>query len=343
MDFFTPSERFLDMKVLKLGILGAGRIGKIHCENALRLPDAQVLAICDPYLDQFWVLDKPIKHKLTNEEEFFKINFDAVIISSPSKEHINQVKKAIFYQKHIFCEKPLSSSLEEHNSIKKELENSPLKFQIGFNRRFDGDFLKIYKYIKEDKNNMLFYIRITSRDPELPSYDYLSKSGGMFFDMTIHDFDMARYIMNSEITEVYAQGSCLIYEKLKEYDDIDTGLITLKFANNAFGVIDNSRKAVYGYDQRIEVFGSKGSISNINHHETSIISSSKEGFASDAYLNFFLDRYSDSYRLELECFVNSCLEDNKATPGIDDAIKAIKIAHAAKVSLIHNIPVLIKT
>lgn len=323
---------------INLGILGAGRIGRIHCDNALKL-GIKVTVLCDPWLDREWVSRKPIEHTLTDEEAFWQIPMDGVIIASPSGEHARHVKKAIELKKHILCEKPLDLSLSVNREIKELLKNYPAQFQIGFNRRFDKDFALIAKRVREGGVGRPYYVRITSRDPGLPSMDYLKSSGGMFFDMTIHDFDMARFIMGSEVTEIFARGGALISPEVERLGDIDTALISLKFANGAFGVIDNSRQAVYGYDQRVEIFGSMGSLFNQNHRATSVERSDARGTLVEPALHFFLERYQHSYEEELRVFLSSCEKRTNLAPSIDDSLAAVQLAHAAMRSLKENRPV----
>lgn len=327
---------------LKLGILGAGRIGRIHCDNALRNSAVSVVAICDPFLDGEWASSKAIASKLTHEDEFWRCDFDAVVIASPSCEHAGHVKKAIELKKHILCEKPLDQSLQVNQNIKDLLKNYAKNFQIGFNRRFDDDFSLIAHRVKVGEIGKPYYVRISSRDPGLPPMEYLKNSGGMFFDMSIHDFDMARFIIGSEITEVYARGAALINPLVAEVGDIDTAIVTLKFANGAFGVIDNSRQAVYGYDQRVEIFGSLGALSNQNHRATSVEKSDAHGTMIEPALHFFLERYQKSYQQELAIFLENCVNERQSSPSIDDSIEAVRVAHAANLSLQHNRPVKIE-
>lgn len=325
---------------LRIGILGAGRIGRIHCKNVLScVGKAQLVAICDPHLDKGLFANQSIPHLLTNEEEFWRLDLDAVIIASPTPSHFHQVKTAIELNRHILCEKPLDLQLEPHFAIERLLANSSVKLQIGFNRRFDKDFEKIASLSHYGTLGQPYYLRITSRDPGLPSFDYLKTSGGMLLDMSIHDFDMARFVMNSEIVEVYACGAALVDHRLKEINDIDTAVVTLKFDNGAFGLIDNSRQAVYGYDQRIELFGSLGSLSNQNHRPSSVQMHVKEGTKQEPILNFFLQRYQYSYLSELNAFIDSCVNNKPCKPDINDAIQAVKLALIAKRSLATNQPI----
>lgn len=326
---------------LKLGILGAGRIGRIHIENSLMNSAIKLNAVCDPGLDKVWAEGKKLPF-CEHEEEFWERDLDAVIIASPSDYHNDQVKKAIHYEKHIFCEKPLTRSLQEHQQIRELLKDYPRAFQIGFNRRFDPDFSLIARRVREGEVGRPYSLKITSRDPGLPPLDYLRHSGGMFFDMSIHDFDMARFVMGAEVTEVFARGAALINQEVAEVGDIDTAIITLKFANGAFGCIDNSRQAVYGYDQRVEIFGSRACLANQNHRATSVEYSGQQGMLREPILHFFLERYESSYRCEIESFLIKCRGEEALIPSIDDSLQALRIAHAAELSLKEGRPVLLE-
>lgn len=326
---------------MRIGILGAGRIGRIHCDNAIKL-GLRVVACCDPFIDHAWAQAKSIEHIFSDEDEFFATDLDAVIIASPSTEHVRQTNKALVKNLHIFCEKPYALSLADHRELKEILAGYPKNFQMGFNRRFDNDFMAIKNALAQHNDARIYYVRITSRDPDLPSIDYLKQSHGMFFDMTIHDFDMARFMMGSDVTEVYARGAALIDPSIAKIGDIDTAVVTLKFANGAFGVIDNSRRAVYGYDQRVEVFGNFGNLSNKNHHQSEIVMSNAQGSYSSPLKHFFLERYQQSYETELRIFVDNCSQRNKSSPSIDDALAATQMAYAAQLSLKEQRPVRIE-
>lgn len=205
--------------------------------------------------------------------------------------------------------------------------------QIGFNRRFDHNFKQVANFIKEGKIGDVHIVKITSRDPAPPPIEYVKVSGGMFMDMTIHDFDMARYLSGSEVEEVYAQGTALIDPAIREAGDIDTAVITLKFKNGALGVIDNSRMAVYGYDQRVEVFGSKGCITVSNDTESSVVLSNAEGVTGEKPGYFFLERYMDSFRQELREFFDAIINDRETPVTGIDGLKPVIIGMAANKSL----------
>ncbi len=325
---------------LRVGVIGAGRIGKIHGETLRALGEpAQLVAVCDPHLDHAWAARLSVPHALTNEDQFFALDLDAIIVASPTTMHATHVMRALECGFHVLCEKPVDFSLDVHRVIAERVARSKVKLQIGFNRRYDLDFEKIAELNKNNKLGTPYLLRITSRDPGLPSRSYLQSSGGMFFDMTIHDFDMARFVMRSDVVEVFAYGAQLIDKSLAEIGDIDTAVVTLKFSNGAFGVIDNSRQAIYGYDQRVELFGSLGSAANDHHREHAIVRSDKAGCHQEPMQSFFIDRYKLSYQRELTAFLRSIHDDNEATPSIQDAFCALKIALAAQESLTARRPI----
>jgi myo-inositol 2-dehydrogenase/D-chiro-inositol 1-dehydrogenase len=287
------------LKTIRVGVIGAGRIGKIHAENiATRIPGAVVVAIADPNV----AFAKELAEKLhvdTYYEDYRKImedkSIDAVAICSSTDTHSKFMIEAAEAGKHIFCEKPVDLSLEKIDAALSAVKKAGVKCQIGFNRRFDPNFKKVRQFVADGKVGDVHILRITSRDPSAPPVSYVKVSGGMFMDMTIHDFDMARYLSGSEVVEVYAAGGVMVDPEIGKAGDIDTAVITLKFANGAIGTIDNSRKADYGYDQRVEVFGSKGMVAVANNTANSSVFSSAEGVVSEKPLHFFLERYMDSF------------------------------------------------
>jgi myo-inositol 2-dehydrogenase/D-chiro-inositol 1-dehydrogenase len=214
-----------------------------------------------------------------------------------------------------------------------------VKLQIGFNRRFDHNFKRVREHVQGGTIGEPHLIKITSRDPNPPNEEYIKVSGGLFMDMAIHDFDMARYLSGSEVEEVYAQGQVLVDPVFSKYGDIDTAIITLRFRNGALGMIDNSRKAVYGYDQRVEVFGSKGSVTIANDHPNSAVVSTADGIVSDKPLHFFLERYNGAYVDETQQFIESLLNGKPLVVDGNDGLQAEKIALAAKLSVSLNRPV----
>lgn len=333
------------MKKINVGVVGAGRIGKIHIANMEKLNGVNVKTVADPFADdlQEW-FDTTKAEKFTTDHNDIldDDDIDVIFICSPTDTHIPLINAAAEKGKHVFCEKPISFSQEEtlqtHNLIKEK----NIKVQIGFNRRFDRSFSKVKRLVKDDKVGDVHIVKITSRDPEPPTLDYVERSGGIFFDMTIHDFDMARYLASSDVTEIYAQGGALVNPDIAKYNDIDTAIITLKYENGAHGVIDNSREAVYGYDQRIEVFGSKGNIMVSNETETKVKLFEKESVSEDNPLHFFLERYMDAFYEEVSNFFESIRNNQEVSPSFEDGMKAQQLAFAAKTSYETGKPVKIE-
>ncbi|NLU53676.1 MAG: inositol 2-dehydrogenase [Clostridiaceae bacterium] len=330
-------------KKIRVGVIGAGRIGKIHTENIKYfIPDAEVKAVSDINIDGIkdWAAGLGIPKIVNDYKEILKDpDIDAVLICSSTDTHSQISIEAAEAGKHIFCEKPIDYDLARIDAVLKAVEKAGVKFQVGFNRRFDHNFKKVKDLILEGKIGAPHIIKITSRDPAPPPIEYVKVSGGIFLDMTIHDFDMARYLSGSEVEEVYANGAVLVDPKIGEVGDIDTAIITLKFKNGAIGVIDNSRKAAYGYDQRIEVFGSKGCVSADNDLPTTTVLSTEDGVVSDKPKYFFLERYTESFVTEVKCFIDAIVND-KPTPvsGID-GLNSVLIGLAAKKSLEEGRPV----
>ncbi len=329
---------------IRVGILGAGRIGKVHAESiAYHIPDAEVVAVSDPYLND--EAEKFMKNlgvkKLTKDykEIINDRDIDAVLICSPTNTHSQYSIEAAQAGKHIFCEKPVDMEVERIKETVKAVEKAGVKFQVGFNRRFDHNFLKVRSLVKEGKVGDIHVVRITSRDPAAPPAEYVKNSGGMFMDMTIHDFDMARYLSGSEVEEVFAYGTVLVDPEIGKAGDIDTAVVTLKFANGALGIIENSRQAVYGYDQRVEVFGNKGAVAVSNDTASSAVLSTKEGVQSEKPLYFFLERYMESFTEEKKQFFAAIKNNTEVPVGAVDGLKPVLIAKAAYKSMKEGRPV----
>jgi myo-inositol 2-dehydrogenase / D-chiro-inositol 1-dehydrogenase len=330
-------------KIIRVGVLGAGRIGKIHAENiATRIPGAVVEAIADPNFAFAKELAEKL-HVTKVYEDYKKVMadpaIDAVAICSSTATHAQFMIEAAQAGKHIFCEKPVDHTLEKIDAAIAAVIKAGVKCQIGFNRRFDPNFKKIREFVSSGKIGDLHILRITSRDPAPPPAEYVKGSGGMFLDMTIHDFDMARYLSGSEVVEVYAAGAVLVDPAIGKAGDIDTAIITLKFANGTIGTIDNSRKAVYGYDQRAEVFGSGGMAASANNTANAAVYSGAEGVASEKPLYFFLERYMDSFIAEMRDFIDAVREDKPTPVTALDGRKPVVIAMAARKSMLENRPV----
>lgn len=328
-------------KRCKIGIIGAGRIGKLHTENIkFRLPQFEIAAIADPALDMEWAQSLNIPLTSQNADELIALNdLDAIILASPSGLHCEQIKAASKAGKAIFCEKPIGLSEADIRSTLEVIETNQTLLQLGFNRRFDPSFATLQKKVNSGHIGSPQLLRITSRDPVCPSKEYCATSGGMFMDMTIHDFDMARFLIASEVVEVYAMGALLINPEFEAYNDIDTAIIQLRFANGALGVIDNSRQAVYGYDQRIEVFGSKGMVRAENQINHSVKEYLAEKSTAANPLYFFLERYEQAFLAEFQSFYEAWMHDEASLVSGYDGLQAHLIAKAAQESLKTNRPI----
>ncbi|KHF41355.1 inositol 2-dehydrogenase [Halalkalibacter okhensis] len=321
------------MKKVSIGIIGAGRIGQLHASNILNSSLLQLIAISDVYTDHLkgtiYEQQVPI---ITNHSEELINNpeIDAIFICSSTDTHALYIKAAARAGKHIFCEKPVSFEIEETKEALQVVEEAGVKFQVGFNRRFDKHFRRVHEVVKSGKIGEPHIIKVSSRDPEAPPEEYVKRSGGMFMDMTIHDFDMVRYLSGSEVTEVSVNAANLVDPMFGTHGDVDTALITLTFENGAMAMIDNSRQAVYGYDQRVEVFGSNGVVSAENEAQTNVQIATKDSVELDHPKYFFLDRYKDAYVEEIKEFAEAILEDKPLTCSGEDGYKAELLALAAK-------------
>ncbi|MCP5515004.1 MAG: inositol 2-dehydrogenase [Spirochaetales bacterium] len=329
---------------IRVGIIGAGRIGKVHAESiAYHIPEAEVVTVSDPFVNadiEKFMKNLGVKKVTKDYKEIINDkDIDVVLICSPTNTHSQYSIEAANAGKHIFCEKPIDMDIDKIKETIKAVEKAGVKFQVGFNRRFDHNFLKVKGLVKEGKVGDIHVVRITSRDPAAPPAEYVKGSGGMFMDMTIHDFDMARYLSGSEVEEVFAYGTVLVDPAIGAAGDIDTAVVTLKFANGALGIIENSRQAVYGYDQRVEVFGNKGAVEVSNDRQSSAVLSTKEGVASEKPLYFFLERYMESFTEEKKQFF-AAIKNNTAPPvGALDGLKPVLIAKAALKSVKEGRPV----
>ena len=330
------------MKKINLAILGLGRIGKIHAENIISLNECNLKIIIDPISDSDNNFnDLGVKQSKHFDDLLNESDIDGVIICSPSKYHVSQIKSLSELTKNIFCEKPLGLSIEEILDVKSLVAKKSLNLHIGFNRRYDPDFSELKRRILNDEIGDLHMIKITSRDPAPPPISYIKKSGGIFLDMTIHDFDMVKYLSGSEISELYVKGGCYIDPEIEKANDVDTAIINMSLKNGVLATINNSRQAVYGYDQRIEVLGSKGILKVENKLLNKVVKGTREGFISSNPQNFFIDRYEQSYKKELMNFVQSIRGDLVDHADVDDGLHALKAGLAANNSLLNNTPFLV--
>jgi myo-inositol 2-dehydrogenase/D-chiro-inositol 1-dehydrogenase len=331
------------MTTLNIGIAGVGRIGKIHLENILqRFPEIKIRLVTDPDpATEKYVKDKNINYSGEYDEIISNKDIHAVVLCSPTNTHADYVEKAAKAGKHIFCEKPLDLSLNRVKEVLEVVEHSGVKLMLGFNRRFDPNFLKIKSLVDAGKIGEPQLLKITSRDPGPPPVSYIKVSGGLFMDMAIHDFDMARYIMNKEVMEVYSKGAVMVDKAIGDAGDIDTALTTLIFEDGSMANIDNSRKAVYGYDQRLEVFGSGGMAKVDNNFPDNHQLYGPYGIHGELPLHFFLERYTTSYLNEISAFVKSIKNNEDVPVSGQDGLKSMQIALAAKKSVLENRPVLV--
>ena len=328
-----------------VGVIGAGRIGQLHIEHlAQNIPDVELLSICS--------LNRPGAESIAEQYNIPMLttdyntlladaNIDAVLVTSSTDTHVEISQAAAKAGKHIFCEKPIAFDLKQIDKTLAIVEDAGVKFQIGFNRRFDVSFKRVREAVASGEIGEPHIIRITSRDPAPPPIEYVKVSGGIFLDMTIHDFDMARYLIGDEVVEVYAVGGVRVDPKIGEAGDIDTTVITLRFENGVIGTIDNSREAVYGYDQRVEVFGSKGMVTAANPPTDTVTFSGSEGTRAASPPYFFVERYKPAFLSELQAFF-ACIQEDTAPPvtGTDGRAPVV-IGFAALKSLRENRPVLL--
>ncbi|MBZ5625178.1 MAG: inositol 2-dehydrogenase [Acidobacteriia bacterium] len=328
---------------LRFGVLGVGRIGKIHIENLVnRIPGAEVAALSDVAAAELEAVATRFGIERTFGDYRGLLDLpevDAVAICSPTNLHYQMIVDAAARGKQIFCEKPIDLSIEKVQAAIEEVGRRGVQMMVGFNRRFDPNFLKVRETIAGGLVGQPHVLRITSRDPAPPPEPYIRASGGLFLDMTIHDFDMARYLMGSEVTEVYARAAVLVDPVFATAGDWDTAVITLTFENGAYAVIDNSRKAVYGYDQRVEMFGSEGMVTVTNNTPDTHILCDGVGIHTALPLNFFLERYAESYLREMRAFVDAVENRTPVPVGGGDGLKAALMALAARKSALENRPV----
>lgn len=330
-------------KNLRIGIIGGGRIGKVHAINlSTRVAGVEVAAMADPFAGaelESWAAEYGITKVIKEYKEILADDsIDAVLVCSPTDTHASISQEAARAGKHVFCEKPLDQDPDTIRETLKVVKECGVVFQIGFNRRFDHNFRAVRKAVEDGTVGDVHLLKITSRDPAPPPVEYVRVSGGLFMDMAIHDFDMARYLTGSEVIKVHAAGAVLVDPAIGKEGDIDTAITTLWFENGALGVIDNSREAKYGYDQRAEVFGNKGCAASSNDRASTVSISDADGVKSEKPLYFFLERYAESFAEEMRDFAKA-IHDGAEVPGGKSALNSVLIALAAKKSLETGRPV----
>jgi len=328
---------------LNIAVIGCGRIGRIHAENlATRIPGAHLAAVADiagasakEVADQWHVPKFTADYK----ELLADKTIDAVAICSSTDTHSRIIQESAAAGKQIFCEKPIDYDLARIHAALAAVQKAGVKLQIGFNRRLDPSFAQVRELVTSGRIGQPHIIRITSRDPEPPSHEYIKVSGGIFLDMTIHDFDMVRFLSGSEAEEIYAIGDTLVDPSIRELGEIDTAIVTMRLKSGAMATIDNSFKADYGYDQRIEVFGSKGSASATNHTPDNHVLMDAAGVHQAKPLYFFLERYTEAYVREMRAFVEAVRKNQTPPVGGDAGLQAVVMGLAATRSLRERRPV----
>lgn len=327
---------------LRIGVLGTGRIGRMHAEIvALKLPDTELTAVfdadADVAADVGARLGAPARTAV--EEVIEADDIDAVAICTPTPLHAENVIAAADAGKAIFCEKPISLMLSEVDRALAAVEESGVPFQIGFNQRFDPGHATVAAAVSHGEIGDPQLARISSRDPQPPPVEYARTSGGIFLDMTIHDFDLARHIVGSEVVEVFATGSVMIEPRLAEFGDLDTVVVVLTHENGCVTTIDNSRQAAYGYDQRIEVFGPSGVAASDNLLANAAIVRDRQGARGATLIYPFLERYAASYLAEWNEFIDAVRSGRPPSVGIADARPPLLIGLAAWRSIQQSRPV----
>ena len=325
------------MDKVNIGVIGVGRIGQIHARNLkYQIPEARLLAVSDILENNARQFAQQLEIPLAEKDYRVLLenkDIDAIVICSSTDTHAQIISEAAEAKKHIFCEKPIALQLSKIDQAMETVKKSGVKLWVGFNRRFDPSFKKAKELVANGVIGIPHLVRITSRDPEPPPLNYVKVSGGIFLDMMIHDFDMARYLLGQEVVELMAVGSCLVDPKIGEVGDIDTAVVILKYEGGAWGTTDNSRRAVYGYDQRVEIFGSEGCVMVGNPTSTKVVIKNARDTISDKPLYFFLERYQEAYLIEMKEFIN-CIKEGKEplVSGLDGKI-SVQMGYAAKESL----------
>ncbi|EAA4412201.1 inositol 2-dehydrogenase [Salmonella enterica subsp. enterica serovar Virchow] len=332
------------MKKLRCGVIGLGRVGKMHVENMYLLPQLDIICAADYFIEEMsdWLYSVNITSGYKNYQELLqRDDIEAVFIFTSTDMHEEIVTVAAQAGKHIFCEKPLSMNEDEQASmaVLRKVKEKGVTLQVAFNRRFDPQFHEVFELVRSGKIGRPQMIKITSRDPDLLPHDLIKRIGGLIFDFTMHDFDMARFMMQDEVSEVYVKGNTLIDPSLKNIDDVDTLAVMLTFRNGGYALIDNSRRAVYGYDQRVEVFGSEGMAYADNVSESTVKVFNSQHCIMKNPLPDFTVRYREAYRTEILHFIDSVLHHTPVVCTGEDALLAQRIAIAAQQSLKSGLPV----
>ena len=325
--------------MIYIGLLGCGRIGQVHAGSIARLADATLTAVADALPDAAMALAESAGAAVRSAEEIIAASdIDAVIVATPTSLHYDQIHALAQAGKAIFCEKPIDLSAVRAAECLAAVEAAGVPFMTAFNRRFDPNFAHLQAQLADGAIGEPEMVVITSRDPSPPPLSYIAQSGGLFRDMMIHDLDMARFLLGEEPVEIFATGSCLVDPAIGAAGDIDTAMVTLRTASGKLCQINNSRRATYGYDQRIEVHGSKGMLQAANQPENLVTQAGGSGFTAAPNKHFFLERYEAAYLNEMRTFVSALTEGRAPAPGIADGVAAQRLADAAARSLQSGAP-----
>lgn len=315
---------------VRLAVLGAGRIGQVHAGAIQSVPGAELVAIAEPFAEAAQAAQRQFGCDIRSMDEIAAArDIDAVIICTPTDTHADLIEKFARAGKAVFCEKPIDLDVARVRKCLKTVAATSATLMVGFNRRFDPDFMALKAAVDDGKIGDVEMVTITSRDPAAPPYDYISRSGGIFRDMTIHDFDVARWLLGEDVATVQAAGSVLTDPKIGELGDYDSANVILRTASGRQCVITNSRRATYGYDQRIEVLGSMGMISARNTQENNVEIAGDAGFQTAPLLDFFMTRYTTAYANEIAAFVRAASDGTPPPTTGQDGLRALELADAA--------------
>ena len=320
--------------MINFALFGAGRIGSIHGDNVVKNKAARLLALHDPFAENADRLSSELDcAQMTAQQIFASDEIHAVLICSATDTHANLIEKAAAAGKHVFCEKPIDLSLPRVQQCMEKISRSDCKTMVAFNRRFDPHFQALQQQIAAGVVGAVEMVSIISKDPAPPPVEYIKVSGGLFRDMTIHDFDMARFLLAEEVVTVSAQASCQVDAAIGAAGDVDTAVLTLATGSGKLAQISNSRRASFGYDQRVEVHGSAGMLTAQNVNENTIMVYNEAGVSSAKPLHFFLERYAEAYRRELDSFIRCLQGEPVVVPTMEDGLQALRLAEAALLSL----------
>lgn len=326
--------------MIDVAVIGAGRIGKIHAANLHQHSAANLRCVIDVSSAAAAQLAEQCATDISSLDDMLAdSSIQAVIIASSTDTHAELVTACAKAGKAIFCEKPLDLNVETARQCLTVVDGTGVLMCLGFNRRHDPSFERVKREVESGTVGDVEVVSITSRDPSPPPADYVARSGGLFRDMMIHDFDMGRWLLGEEPVEIFATGSVLVDEAIGKAGDIDTAIATMKSASGRLCMITNSRRCSYGYDQRIEVFGSGGMARAANQRETLVETAGESGYAREPALPFFLERYADAYRIQLDKFLRAAGGEEVSLPSGRDGLRALEIADAAERSHIEGIPV----